>query len=47
VTPEAFITKWRDVQSKARAGAQEHFIDLCRLPEDLANPDARSLLTGF
>lgn len=31
MTPEAFIRKWRDVQTKERAAAQEHFIDLCRL----------------
>ena len=31
VTPEAFIRKWRHVQTKERAAAQEHFIDLCRL----------------
>jgi hypothetical protein len=26
MTPEAFIRKWRDVQTKERAAAQEHFI---------------------
>lgn len=31
MTPEAFIRKWRHVQTKERAAAQEHFIDLCRL----------------
>lgn len=34
MTPEAFIAKWRDVQTKERAAAQEHFIDLCRLLDE-------------
>ena len=31
MTPAAFIAKWRASELKERSGAQEHFIDLCRL----------------
>jgi type II restriction/modification system DNA methylase subunit YeeA len=31
VTPQEFTTKWSDSVLKERAGAQEHFIDLCRM----------------
>lgn len=31
MTPEAFINKWNPSTLKESAGAQEHFIDLCRL----------------
>ena len=31
LTPQEFITKWRDVELKERSAAQEHFIDVCRL----------------
>ncbi|QEX20296.1 DNA methyltransferase yeeA [Hypericibacter adhaerens] len=31
MTPEAFIAKWKASSLKESAGAQEHFIDLCRL----------------
>ena len=30
MTPGAFIDKWRASVSRESAGAQEHFIDLCR-----------------
>ena len=31
MTPEQFITKWQLSTLKERSGAQEHFVDLCRL----------------
>ena len=31
ITPQAFVAKWRRSELKERSGAQEHFIDLCRL----------------
>jgi hypothetical protein len=31
VTPQEFTSKWSDSVLKERAGAQEHFIDLCRM----------------
>jgi type II restriction/modification system DNA methylase subunit YeeA len=31
MTPQQFITKWRNSTLKESAAAQEHFIDLCRL----------------
>lgn len=31
MTPEQFITKWSQSQTKERSAAQEHFVDLCRL----------------
>ena len=33
MTPADFIDKWRQVELKERAAAQEHFLDLCRLLE--------------
>ena len=32
MTPGEFIAKWRASELKERSAAQEHFIDLCRLP---------------
>lgn len=34
MTPERFVAKWRAAKVKERAGAQEHFIDLCRLLDE-------------
>jgi hypothetical protein len=34
MTPEHFVAKWRASQVKESAGAQEHFLDLCRLLEE-------------
>jgi hypothetical protein len=34
VTPEHFVAKWRASQVKESAGAQEHFLDLCRLLDE-------------
>lgn len=31
MNPQEFVSKWRGVQLKERAAAQEHFLDLCRL----------------
>lgn len=31
MTPQEFTSKWSDSVLKERAGAQEHFIDLCRM----------------
>ena len=31
MTPNEFIRKWRDSTLRERAGAQEHFLDLCKL----------------
>ena len=31
MTPQEFVAKWRNVDLKERAAAQEHFLDLCRL----------------
>jgi len=31
LTPQDFVAKWRDSTLKESAGAQEHFIDLCRV----------------
>lgn len=31
MTPEAFVSKWKESTTLERAAAQEHFIDLCRL----------------
>jgi type II restriction/modification system DNA methylase subunit YeeA len=33
VTPQEFITKWRNVELKERTASQSHFLDLCRLLE--------------
>ncbi len=34
MTPDHFITKWRDATLKERSAAQEHFLDLCRLLDE-------------
>jgi hypothetical protein len=34
VTPDQFITKWKDATLKERSAAQEHFLDLCRLLDE-------------
>ncbi|MBK8639913.1 MAG: class I SAM-dependent DNA methyltransferase [Chromatiaceae bacterium] len=34
MTPDQFITKWRDANLKERSAAQEHFLDLCRLLDE-------------
>ena len=34
MTPGAFIAKWRASELKESSGAQEHFIDLCRLLDE-------------
>ena len=31
MTPQEFVSKWRNVSLRERASSQEHFIDLCRL----------------
>lgn len=31
LSPQDFVTKWRQVAVKERSGYQEHFLDLCRL----------------
>ncbi|MDP9478950.1 MAG: hypothetical protein M3R38_25275 [Actinomycetota bacterium] len=31
LTPQEFSAKWASSKLKERAGAQEHFIDVCRL----------------
>ncbi len=31
MTPQEFVTKWRESSLKESAGSQEHFIDLCRM----------------
>lgn len=31
MTPQQFVTKWRESSLKESAGSQEHFIDLCRM----------------
>ena len=31
LSPQEFVSKWRQVAVKERSGYQEHFIDLCRL----------------
>ena len=31
VTPSEFAAKWKGSTATERAGAQEHFIDLCRM----------------
>ena len=40
VTPQDFITKWSDSTLRERAGAQSHFIDLCRLLGEKTPTDA-------
>jgi len=34
LTPADFIAKWRNATLKERSGAQEHFIDLCRMLDE-------------
>ena len=34
MTPDEFISKWKGATLKERSGAQEHFIDLCRLLDE-------------
>lgn len=34
LTPQAFITKWQNSPIKERAGAQAHFLDLCRMLDE-------------
>jgi hypothetical protein len=31
MTPEEFIAKWRNNPLSERAGAQQHFLDLCAM----------------
>lgn len=40
LTPDQFITKWRNAELTERAAAQSHFIDLCRLIDEPAPSDA-------
>ena len=40
MTPDHFITKWRDATLKERSAAQEHFLDLCRLLDEPAPAEA-------
>lgn len=40
LTPQEFTAKWSDSVLKERAGAQEHFIDLCRLLGEKTPADA-------
>ncbi|HSQ06225.1 MAG TPA: hypothetical protein VLM84_00780 [Chromatiaceae bacterium] len=35
MTPDQFIAKWQGVTLKERSAAQEHFLDLCRLLDEL------------
>jgi hypothetical protein len=35
MTPSAFIKKWKASNLKERSAAHEHFIDLCRLLDEL------------
>ena len=41
MTPEVFIKKWKDNKLSERAGAQQHFLDLCELlgVDKPADPD--------
>lgn len=34
MTPDQFITKWKDATLKERSASQEHFLDLCRLLDE-------------
>ena len=34
MTPDQFMTKWKDVTLKERSAAQEHFLDICRLLDE-------------
>ncbi|MCK1595552.1 DNA methyltransferase [Bradyrhizobium sp. 164] len=40
MTPDQFITKWRNAELTERAAAQSHFIDLCRLLGEPTPSDA-------
>lgn len=40
MTPDQFITKWRNAELTERAAAQSHFIDLCRLLDEPTPSDA-------
>lgn len=40
MTPDQFITKWRNAELTERAAAQSHFIDLCRLIDEPTPSDA-------
>ena len=40
MTPSEFISKWSDAELRERAGAQSHFIDLCKLLGEKAPTDA-------
>jgi hypothetical protein len=35
LTPQTFVAKWRPIELHERAMAQEHFIDLCRLLDNV------------
>lgn len=35
MSPDDFITKWQAATLKERSAAQEHFIDLCRLLDEI------------
>ena len=40
MTPQDFITKWRNVELTERSASQSHFIDLCRMLEEPGPTDA-------
>jgi len=40
LTPQDFVAKWRDSSLKESAGAQEHFVDLCRMLGEKTPGDA-------
>ena len=40
MTPGEFIAKWSDAKLRERAGAQSHFIDLCKVLGEKAPTDA-------
>lgn len=40
MTPQEFVTKWRESSLKESAGSQEHFIDLCRMLGERTPADA-------
>ncbi|MEK7990492.1 MAG: DNA methyltransferase, partial [Thiotrichaceae bacterium] len=40
LSPEQFIKKWHASELKERSGSQEHFIDLCRLLDELTPAEA-------
>src|SRR5687768_295884 len=49
MTPQQFAKKWKASSLKERSGAQEHFIDLCRLvdEETPAEADPKGTWYGF